>query len=308
MAQLSIGDAVGAGFSLIWRRPGDVLLWGVLELILAVAAFGLFGSVYVEMLSGIIARAQSGVTTAPMFDVARFAQIQGWSWLFSLASAFTRTVVFCAICRAVLHPDQGRFAYLRLGSAELLLFVLQIGAYIVFLVGVAIVVFVGALLIAGLALAHAGAAAVIVGLVGGIAMIIGVAFIAARLSLVGPMIVDDGRFHLTDAWALTRRHAGGLFVVMLCLVALVILAQIVFGLIAVLTGATFLAATAGGFDHLSTFFRRPPGEILSGMSPLLGISVVVSAPLLGAFMAVTGAPWARAYRDLAGPDLSATFA
>ena len=52
--------------------------------------------------------------------------IQGWIWLLNLISLFMHVVLYCAVFRAVLHPEQSRFAYLRLGICELLLFVLLI--------------------------------------------------------------------------------------------------------------------------------------------------------------------------------------
>ena len=314
MAGLSIGDAVGAGFGVIRRRPMSVLAWGVVQLAIAAMTLSVFGSFFIDLalqaLSNVQASAGSKVPVAmPMSTdmIQRMMGMQSISMLLNLGGVLVRSVIYCAVIRAVLHPEQGRFAYLRIGSAELFVTILTIAAFFALTLAIIAPMLVIGLIVAGLAAAHAGTAAAIVGILGVIATLVALAYVALRLSLVAPMIVDDGKMHLLDAWALTRRHAGGLFMIALCLFAILIAAEIVIGLLALIVGLGALGSVAGGLPGLRTFFQQPPAAIFSSLTPLLIIGGMVSVPLTGCSFAITGAPWARAYRDLSGPDLAATF-
>jgi hypothetical protein len=49
--------------------------------------------------------------------------------------------------------------------------------------------------------------------------------------------------------------------------------------------------------------------LLGRLAPLLVVLAVVGVPLYGCVLAITGAPWARAYRDLEPRgDVAETFA
>ncbi len=303
MAELSIGAAVGSGFELIRHRPLPVLAWGLVEAAFAVSVFALMAPTYAGMFAQMLAAARSGVEATP--DLGHAMQAQGASMLFSLASYFFGAILYCAVFRAVLRPGDGRLAYLRLGSAELFLFLLSVGAYIAFIVVVVIAAVLGGLIVGLLAVSHAGAAAVLVAITFGAALVFAVVYVALRFSLVGPMMVEDGRFHLAESWALTRGKTGGLFLIALSLAGILIAGEIVLGAVLMAVGTGLLGAAAGGLENLPTFFERPPGAIVSAFAPLLALMVLVGIPLSGAILAIVAAPWARAYRDLAGPSAAA---
>jgi hypothetical protein len=234
--------------------------------------------------------------------------IQGWIWLLNLISLFAHVVLYCAVFRAVLHPEQSRFAYLRLGMAELLLFVLLIALY----VAVGVVAFVGILVIgliaAALVAMHAWAAAVIVGVLAGLAAVVALVWFMLRFSMVGPMTVSDGKFHLGESWTLTRGHVGVLLVLTLCLIAIFIIAEMLIGGILFTVGVAMLSAAAGGLGNLATFFNRPPAELASVLAPILIVAAVILTPVAGCIFAIWGAPWARAYLDLTAPAPESTAA
>jgi hypothetical protein len=307
MAELSIGDAVGAGFQLIRRRPVPVMIWGLAGLVTAVAAFGIFGSFYTGLISGIV---RSGGTFNPMVSpdvVGQARRIQGSGLLLNLFSLFVNCVVYCAVFRSIIHPEQSRFAYLRIGVAELFALVLLIAGYVAFLVSLLVPALIVGVVVTLLVAAHAGGIAVIVGVLGLIAVMICLIYVAVRLSLVVPMMVSDNRFHLADAWALAKNHVGAMLVIWIALIAILLVAEIVFGLVLLALGLGYLSSAAGGLSHLQDFFRRDPAEILASATPVLLVLGVLSVPLTGCTFAVMGAPWARAFRDLSGPDLAATF-
>ncbi len=298
MAEISIGDAVGSGFELIRSRPTLVLLWGLVELAmlaLTVALFmPMFGTVFAE-----IAKAKTGVgaSVAPA-DMAKMMQFQALNYLLNFARAFVATILYCAIFRSVIHPEQRGFGSLRVGATELMLFMLMIGGFIAFFIGLVVVMLPAALIIGVLAAVHAGAVAVVIGILLGAVGLWAMVYVALRLSMVGPMMVDDGKVHLVDAWALTKGKAGQLFLIGLCLVVILIVAEIIVALVMGIIGFGAVAAIAGGMQGIPGLFKQPPGTILSSLSPLIALACLLFIPLYGAALAIGGAPWARAYLDL----------
>ena len=305
MAAISIGDAIGEGFALIRRRPLAVLAWGAVRMVFTAGVFSLMAPVYLSLFSQLAERAKSGITTPP--DVASMMQLQGASWLLSLIGGFMAMVLYCAVFRAVLHPEQSRFAYLRVGAAELFMAVLAIVFYIAMFIVLFIIFIPVAIVIAISAAAHAPVVGAILVVVAVIAAVVALFWLIFRLCLAGPMIVQDGKFHLFDAWSLTRGHAGTLFLIALCVAVILLVLEAVVGAVALALGLGLLGQAAGGLRNLPTFFSQPPATILSSMAPALVIAALASIPISGAAMAIIGAPWARAYRDLAQPDLAATF-
>jgi len=307
MAEVSIGDAIGAGFQLIRRQPLAVMAWGLAGLLTSAVTLGIFGSVYVGMIGAFL---HSGGTVNPMTSPDMIQQVQGMqgaSFLLSLVGVFVDCVIYCAVFRAVIHPGESRFAYLRIGAPELFALVLVVAGYIAFIIALIVPMLIIGVLVAAFVAAHAAAVGVIIGILGGVALAVGLVYVLLRLSLVVPMMVNDGKFHFADAWALTRRHAGALLVIGIALFAILLIAEIVVGLVMLAVGLGYLSSAAGGMSHLRDFFSGSPASILASATPLLVIFAVTWIPLMGCAFAVIGAPWARAYRDLSGPDLAATF-
>jgi len=76
-----------------------------------------------------------------------------------------------------------------------------------------------------------------------------------------------------------------------------------------------VAALAIGFGvagpaigDFKTFIQRPPAEILASLTPAFILLAVLFVPVQGALYAILVAPWARVYREIAQPDVAATFA
>jgi hypothetical protein len=191
--------------------------------------------------------------------------------------------------------------------AELFLAVLGVGFYIAFIIGIVVIAIPVGIIVAISAAAHSAAIGALIAVLVGLAAVVGVVWIILRLSVVGPMIVQDGKFHLAEAWALTRGHAGSLFLIALCMFVILMLIESVIGVVALAIGAGVLGQMAGGFSNLPAFFSRPPATILANLAPALVVAGLASIPISGTMMAIIGAPWARAFRDLAQPDVAATF-
>ena len=73
-------------------------------------------------------------------------------------------------------------------------------------------------------------------MLGVLVLIVGLIYVLLRFAFVVPMMVDDGQFHLFDAWSLTKGHVGSLFVIGLCLVRIAIAAELVLGAFLVALG------------------------------------------------------------------------
>jgi len=311
MAEVSVGAAVGEGFALIRRAPATVLIWGFAQVGLLAVVFAVLSPVYAAMFEAFRTAAATGAGAgAGAFQSMNPAvmQTQGLSYLVDIVEVGFAAVLYCAAYRAVLHPEQNRFGYLRVGMPELYIGALLIGAYFAFFIGVLIIVLVVGIIVAILAVMHLWPAAIVLGIVGLIAVLVGAVYVALRFSLIGPMIVDDGKFHFEDALALTRGHVLQLLLVALVLFLVVLAAEIVLGIVFVAIGLGGLAALAGGLGNLPTFFQQPPGMIFARLSPLLVIEALIWIPVAGAMNAILITPWARAYRDLKPLDVSATFA
>ena len=311
MAQFSVSAAVGSGFDLIRTRPLTVLLWGVAQFALAAVILLAFFPLWLSMIGTFGRQAAAGGRPDPSALMSQMAGLQGVLLLVNFGALFARSLLSCAVWRSVLHPEQSAYAYFRVSSAELFVFLLTVGvsygagfAIVLPLIPVMIV-------IVGLVATHAYAAAVIVGVVALLALLAAVLYIALRFSLVGPMMVQDGKFHLMESWALTRGHVGGLFATGLLLVLMVIALEIVVAgvAVAVLAGvAGGLGASAGGHPEvLRNMFAHPAPDMVSRIIPwVLGLGVIF-APLAGAVYAVMLAPWARILRDLTESDATAAF-
>jgi hypothetical protein len=295
MAELSIGGAVGAGFGVIRRRPAAVLIWGLLQTAVLGATFVVMAPMYFAMLAQVAKNAGAG--HAPTPDMTNIMQLQAMSWLLNLAAVFVVTLLNCAVFRSLIHPERSGFGYLRLGMTELMLFMLMIAAYIAFGIAIVILMIPAAIIVGLLVAVHATAAAVIVGVLLALGALWGLVYAALRFSMLGPMMVDDGRVHFLDAWALTKGKAGALFLMALCLLGILILLEMVVVLIAGIIGVSVLSTVAGGASAIPALFRQPPATVLSHLAPLFVIGGAAAIPLYGAVLAIFGAPWARAYLD-----------
>lgn len=311
MAQIEVGAAIGSGFGLIRRRPLSVLTWGLLPTALQGAVIALLAPMYLAMFGSILHSAQSGGAAPP--DTSAFVPqmmgAYGLAQLLNLVQLLLSAVIYCAVFRAVLHPEKAGFAFLRVGAPELLLAVMIFGGVILLVVLMVLLMIPVFIIVAILAAASHGSAA-------GVAltiplfillMFVVMIFVGLRFSFVGPMMVDDGKFHLFESWQLTRGKVGSLFLIMLALIGIALAAEIVIVALMFGIGTAALAAVTGGFQNLPAFFQQPPAELLNRLAPFLAVYLLLFIPISGCAVAIFGAPFASAYRDLK-PDQSEAFA
>lgn len=158
MAELSIGDAVGAGFCLIRRRPVAVLIWGLLRTAMLGAMVALMAPTLITLFAEVAKSAAAGQPPTP--DVTTMMRMQSTMWLLNIVSLFVVGILYCAVFRGVIHTEQGRLAYLRLGQTELMQFGLMIGAYFAFGIGLVVLMIPAAIVVGVRVAVHAVPAAV----------------------------------------------------------------------------------------------------------------------------------------------------
>jgi len=306
--EISIGGAVAEGFGLIRSKPLAVLTWGLIQVVFMALLFSLMAPLVLTSFGELIQQAKAGGMPSPQ-AMERVQQFQAINYLLQFAGILVSSVFYCAVFRAVLHPEQSRFAYMRLGAAELQIALLTVAALFAFGISLALVVVVVGIVVAIFVVLHAGVVAAIIGVAGGIAAAVALVYFWLRLSLVAPMIVDGGGFDLTASWRLTKGRVGGLFAIAVVLLLILIVGEIVVGLVMVGIGLGVIGSAAGGLRNLPAFFQHPPSDIVAKLAPVLVAFAVIWVPLYGCVLAIVGAPWARVYRDLKPPsDIASTFA
>jgi len=297
MGEFSADRAITAGFRLIGREPAAFLVWIVAYLVIGVApqmgAFALILPQWSRLMQEVAASAASNSTmnsAAMMRAQFGMLQLEPLIWITSLVS---HTVLFAAVYRAVLFPEDRRFFYLRLGGRELwlglVLMVLVVMAFLLMLVtmlptGIAIG------LMAALSRGAPGVQFLAFPLV--FAVLAAVVWVLLRLSLAPPQSFAERGFRLYESWDLTRGHAGKMFLVVL---AFVVMAWIVEAIL-----AAVLLGLAGGFADpasLWTWVQHPRVD-LAAIAPWLVAGGLAVGVLSVGFITLFAAGWAEIYRDL----------
>jgi len=311
MNRVSIGAALGEGFSLMRRHPVSVLSWGAVQAGVSGLGWMLYLPVYLNMMSRISAigaggGAGAGAAPDPAL-MGQMMQMQGYNLLLSLAGLAASVVVNCAAFRAVLSPDQRQFGYMRLGTAELLLGVVAIAGYFAFLVGLFLLMLPVIIVVGIFAAARQPEIGAILALVVALAAIVAAIYVGLRISMLGPLTVRDNTLKLSEAWAVTKGHVGALFGILVCQILILLLFEIVLGLVILVLAASALGFTIG-LDGLRSFLQHPtapsPGQII----PWAMAGMLVFIPIGGGLIAFFAAPWARVLRDLTHSDALDAFA
>ena len=298
MARFSANEAVGAGFSLIGRKPAAVFLWGLVSVGVVygpmIPAIGAIIPTYVEL-----TKLSGPAGEAP--NVARIMAIEGhlfatlfWIWPLGL---IVTAITMAAAFRAVLEPSNRAFAYLRIGMQEVwlsVLLVVEILLALVFVVAAGLVV----ALVCALAMRVSGqATAVIAGLTSGLAALVLLFWTGLRLTLAAPRTFAERGLRVFESWRLTRGATGQLFLLAL------LQAAILFGVGMVAQAVQslpflFFNPLAVSPDSMRAWFTQP--SALETWAPWFACVALIYSTYMGVVRAVMSAPLASAYRALAG--------
>ncbi|MGZ3375315.1 MAG: hypothetical protein ACXU8S_01845 [Phenylobacterium sp.] len=299
MGDFSFGDAIGVGFRVVGRAPLSVLAWAATYLLLV---FGPALALLKYGLPAMIAAAEAASAHPEAADASRFMALQSgvmvWQpavWLLSIACT---SILMAAIFRAVLAPQESRWAYLRLGRQELWLgltyLVLMVMAFIMFFC-LMLPIGIGAGIIAALSgQGSSGPGGAILLVVLAVAGFGAIGWVLIRLSLALPMSFAQGRFLLYESWDLTRGHAAKIFLVYLALMlALIVLEAVIAATVGVSLVSQIRAGASSGPPTLSAILEL----IRRNEALIVGLGLVGSV-LAMVIHTVFVAPLALIYREL----------
>ena len=294
MADFSIGEAVASGFRLVRREPLAIVVWGGVYLLLnIVPQFLIWFSVWPEF-SVLLAQSPDKAMSADALAglQARMLGLQPIIWI---ATAAMFALLYGAIYRAVLEPENRGSFYLRLGAQELWLLLSSL-VLVVLAVIVIIVVAIPVVMVAGATggATHFSPAA-------GLAMLAAAAvviWLMLRFSMVTPMAFSERRFVLMESWRLTKGHTLKILGVLASLVGIVLGIEIVLAIAAMFLLVPWLTAGEGALTTLLS----DPDRLVRVAMPFVIVGCAVVSLVAAAFYAFIAAPYATIYARLAARE------
>lgn len=228
MADLPVGECALAGPRFIARNPTVIGIWFAVQLAISIGLSLLMIATMGPQLQAITRMSDAGAGQSNPQEVLRvFAGIlPGYATLL-LFSLVIYAVIYGAMNRAVLRPDDRGFAYLRVGGDELRqgLLVLVYAVLSTFLYIACIIV--GSIIVALLSVAGSPILSGLATLVVFLAALGLFIFLGVRLSLSSALTFDTGKLNIFGGWGLSRGQFWPMLsVYLLCLVQVVLLAII----------------------------------------------------------------------------------
>jgi len=296
MRDVSVGQAIRAGLSLVGREPLAVCVWALTYLLVA-----LLPSVWVMLR---LAPEFTALATANPQDVSqmmglqmKMLQAQGVGYLGSIV---LMALLASATYRAVLDPQDRRYFYLRLGSREfwvgLVWVVLMVMLFMGWFVLMIPLMIVGA--IAGAA--KAGAIGGLFVLLAAVALFGVLVWAALRLSMGPVMSFAENSFVLFESWRLTRGAGWRLFGALLALWALLVVVELALFVVVMVVAA---AVPFPAFDAAALAEPGAMSRLL--LHPVAVLGMLLLSLVTAAWYAVCGGAWADLYRQLTAPEPAA---
>lgn len=283
MHAFSIETALKSGFGLLRREWRMALAWGAIYIAVILAAELLMvGPAFLSSLAG----AGSGPES---MSETMSNSLRGGSWplvalgyLLILATAF---VLYGAIARAQLRPEERGRLYIRFSRQELWMGLSTLALWLI-LVPVIVAVAFAVMSLVG-SLGGAGDDGLLLWVLSGIPLGVGCLYLLMRLSLTWLIAWDEERFVLFDSWRLTRGHGWRLMLLYLALMFLVLILSI----------GVFLAFLVVGLVvGFSAKLLGPLGIVLRIVGILAALVTYVG--MIAGFLVVAISPWIEAYRGL----------
>lgn len=314
MARFSIGGAIGAAFSLMRRRPAAVFVWGLLVVGPILLFIPMMLSFLFRFAATVEAQSAAGVdpATAP-FPAEAFAGMMGMQaavGLMNLLQMFALIVVYPAIMRAVIRPEERSWFSLRVGMDEVRVAVVAMvvfgGLYFVMMIGMMLAMVIGAVG-AGVGGGTDGGGIVFGVVMMGLMIVMMIAALCglARVSLMAPASLQYRTFAFAEGWRLGRGQWDrliGLHLVSMAVILLIELLLVMAGLIVALIvmnmGIDWNLPQAGSAENPFPAFEAA----LATWWPLIVVGGVLFCAFYGVLMTVSVAPVASACAQLAQED------
>ncbi|MFS2110859.1 hypothetical protein ACCC88_14300 [Sphingomonas sp. Sphisp140] len=299
----SVGSILGGAFRLLRDRPASVVIWAVTYCVGALAISLVMGLLMYGTMMPTVADTSASVSA---FAGPAFSLIL----LLNLCLLFLVVVLMNAVFRAMLRPEEGGFAYMRLGMDEFRMF----GLVILVTLGLFVAVFIGELLllliiaVLGWILGQGVITAILAFLLV-LAFICAVIWVEVRISLIFPLSFHRRRISLDATWDLTR---GRFWLLFAC--------YFLIGLIFVVAGVAVMSFVMG--DYLAALFAangdqeqmRAAAEAFAAQQLAMPLVTKIIFGVIGAIFFAIGLALgpgllASATRELLGdPSEAAVFA
>jgi hypothetical protein len=294
----SAGDLLNGGFEVIKRRPGSVLVWAAIRVVLGLVTLLLIAPMAIHQFRDMASAAPGAGQFAAMQGMGAF---QGLSWLVSFGGYFVSAVILCGAFRVILRPDEPGFASLRLGWDELRIF--GIIAVLAFAAPFAIMLFMLIVGLFGLLIGFALQSVPVLQY-----LLIGVLVIAAfcaiayawvRISLIFPLTFLRQKIVVDEAWKLSGGRFWKLFLpylvvsLILGVVSSILMIPMLMQFFAELPNLTAAgedpeAVRQAMFEMLERMLGQPFG-VLGIIVILSGLIQAISTALFGGIMATAAA-------------------
>ena len=259
---VSATEAAFEGFRVTRRNPGVVLIWAGVWLIGLILMMAVILPLMAPWMDEIVAAEGSASALTPgarrAMQMATFAAIP--------VGLLLQALIMPAVYRAVLHPHQKGFAWLRIGRDE--------GRMLVVLLVLGIVSV--ALNLAGTPLQQwaAGSLAFPLRLLLSLALFALSIFISVRLSMIAPVTFARRELAFREGWRMSGRLFWpllGLTVMVVAMAAIVVLLLVLIGWpLQVMVGGTGAMGPAQGIGALLMLLLMPLGVAL--------VTVILWAP------------------------------
>jgi hypothetical protein len=205
---MTISSLMEGGFRLIRERPGAMLIWMVIQLITAIAT----SFATVAILQGNMDALLSGESEQSVLLSGALK-----SMLLGLAGLMVSSILYAAVQRAILRPEEGGPGWLRLGMDEVRLFLLVLLYVVIFIIALFIGgIFLGAFIRRG--------DPVVLQLVLLVFSCLFLGFFGTRISLTFPLTLKEQAFSIGEGWRLTKGRFwtlfGTFFIIFLILLAI----------------------------------------------------------------------------------------
>lgn len=311
MTRFSIGEALGAAFKLMRQRPAAVFVWGALIIGPTLAFMPMMLATMSRFVTTMEAQTASGIdpATAP-FPAEALAGMIGMQLAFGLLNLlqlFALIVVYPAIMRAIIRPQERSWFSMRVSMDEVRVALVAGavfgGCYIVMMIAMMLVMVVGMFVIGtGTGSESSGVAVAIMMAVLMLAMMVAILCVLPRFSLMAPASLMTRRFAFAEGWRMAKGQWGRLIGLQLSVIAIILLVELVL-FVVVIAVAMLVASTGATLPDANT--SEMPFAVLDAIWatwwPLFAAGGLALCAFYGAVMTLSTASQASACLQLAGP-------